>query len=95
MTRATVAGKAQIVVGDTTSHGGKVISGSPWSTWSAAEIPLARKGDKVTCPQCDPHLFEIAEGFADSLDFGAPVALEGHKTTCGATLIAQPAPGGD
>ncbi len=87
--RATVGGKAQIVVGDTTSHGGKVVSGSPFSTWSTAKIPIARKGDKVTCPKCEPHVFEIAEGCAGSLDFGAPVALEGHKTTCGAVLIAQ------
>jgi len=89
MTRATVGGKAQIVVGDTTSHGGQVISGSPSSTWGRGEIPIARKGDKVTCPKCEPHIFEIAEGCNDSLDFGAPVALEGHKTTCGAVLIAQ------
>jgi uncharacterized Zn-binding protein involved in type VI secretion len=89
MTRTTVGGKAQIVVGDTTSHGGQVISGSPSSTWGRGEIPIARKGDKVTCPQCEPHIFEIAEGCADSLDFDAPVALEGHKTTCGAVLIAQ------
>lgn len=90
MQRASVQGKAQIVVGDTTSHGGKVISGSPSSTWSAANVPIARKGDKVTCPKCEPHMFEIAEGCDESLDFGAPVALEGHKTTCGAVLIAGP-----
>ncbi|CAB3726100.1 PAAR domain-containing protein [Trinickia soli] len=89
MTRATVGGKAQIVVGDTTSHGGQVVSGSPSSTWSRAEIPIVRKGDKVTCPKCEPHIFEIAEGCDGSLDFGAPVALEGHKTTCGAILIAE------
>lgn len=89
MTRATVGGKAQIVVGDKTSHGGKVVSGSTSSTWGRAEIPIARRGDKVTCPQCSPHLFEIAEGCEDSLDFGAPVALEGHRTSCGAVLIAE------
>ncbi len=87
--RATISGRAQIVVGDTTSHGGKVISGSPSSTWSREKLPIARKGDKVTCPKCPPHAFEIAEGCADSMDFGAPVALEGHKTTCGAVLIAR------
>ncbi|KVK92937.1 hypothetical protein WJ47_20770 [Burkholderia ubonensis] len=87
--RATVGGKAQIVVGDATSHGGRVISGSPSSTWGREEIPIARKGDKVTCPICEPHVFEIAEGCDDSVDFGAPVALEGHKTSCGAVLLAQ------
>jgi uncharacterized Zn-binding protein involved in type VI secretion len=34
-------------------------------------------------------MFEIAEGCDGSLDFGAPVALEGHKTTCGAVLVAE------
>ncbi|WP_106852794.1 PAAR domain-containing protein [Caballeronia novacaledonica] len=89
MERATINGKAQIVVGDVTSHGGRVISGSPSSTWGRGEIPVARKGDKVTCPKCEPHLFEITEGCENSSDFGAPVALEGHMTSCGATLIAQ------
>jgi len=94
MQRATLNGKAQIVVGDTTSHGGKVLSGSPSSTWSDAEIPIARKGDPVTCPLCAPHLFEIAEGLDGCDDFGQLMAVEGHKTTCGAILIAQPAPDG-
>jgi len=88
-------GKSQIAVGDTTSHGGKVISGSPSSTWSEEEIPIARKGDRVTCPRCPPHHFEIAEGLEGCDDFGQLVAVEGHKTTCGAVLIAQPAPSGD
>jgi len=89
MERADMNGKKQIVVGDTTSHGGKVVSGSPSSTWGPSEMPIARKGDKVTCPMCAPHMFEIAEGYDGSLDFGSPIAVEGHKTTCGATLIAS------
>mgnify|MGYP007010096807 CR=1 FL=1 len=43
MQRANLHGRAQIVVGDTTSHGGKVISGSPSSTWSQAKVPIARR----------------------------------------------------
>lgn len=91
MKRATVNGKAKIVVGDRTSHGGRVISGSPLSTWGRDALPIARKGDTVTCPQCEPHTFEIEDGCDNSLDFGAPVALEGHRTTCGAILIAEQA----
>jgi uncharacterized Zn-binding protein involved in type VI secretion len=72
-----------------------VISGSPSSTWSAAEIPIARKGDRVTCPLCAPHLFEIAEGLDSCDDFDQPMAVEGQKTTCNAILIAQPVPRGD
>ncbi|MFM0237960.1 PAAR domain-containing protein [Paraburkholderia phytofirmans] len=90
MERADMNGRKQIVVGDTTSHGGEVISGSPSSTWGREEIAIARKGDLVTCPKCAPHTFVIAEGWEGSADLGVPVALEGHKTTCGAVLIARP-----
>jgi len=90
--RANLFGKSQILVGDKTSHGGVVISGS--ATNSCNGIPVARKGDKVTCPKCAPHLFEIAEGLDNCRDSDAnlPLAVEGHKTTCGAVLIAESAP---
>jgi uncharacterized Zn-binding protein involved in type VI secretion len=80
-------GRLRIRVGDTTTHGGVVVSGSP--TLKEDGIPIARKGDKVTCPRCEPHMFVIAEGLANCLDRGIPVAVEGHVTTCGAKLIAS------
>ncbi len=36
--RATISGRAQIVMDDTSSHGGKVISGSPPSNWGARRL---------------------------------------------------------
>ncbi|RUJ58002.1 PAAR domain-containing protein [Pseudomonas aeruginosa] len=88
--RANLFGKAQSIVGDVTSHGGVVISGNPTHTWN--NIPIARQGDLVTCPKCPPHIFKIAEGLAMATSNGQPMAAEGHKTTCGAVLIAQSAP---
>ncbi|MDR2853585.1 MAG: PAAR domain-containing protein [Burkholderiaceae bacterium] len=88
--RANIFGKSQIILGDMTSHGGVVISGSSTSDWHG--IPIARKGDRVYCPQCPPHTFVIAEGLEHCTDHGLPWALEGHKTTCGAVLMAQTAP---
>lgn len=87
--RSNLHGKSQIIAGDRTSHGGVVLSGSPTNFWH--DIPVARKTDKVYCPRCKPHLFEIAEGLANSLDGDAclPMAAEGHATSCGATLIAE------
>ena len=41
---------AYITVGATTTHGGKVISGSPHTTHNG--IPISRKGDKVICKKC-------------------------------------------
>lgn len=91
-TRANLYGKSQIVLGDKTSHGGVVISGSATNSWYG--IPVARKMDRVYCPKCAPHFFEIAEGLDNCTDTDAalPLATEGHLTTCGAVLIAESAP---
>ncbi|MBN3788747.1 PAAR domain-containing protein [Burkholderia sp. Ac-20353] len=88
--RTNLSGRAQCVVGDMTSHGGVVVSGSPFHTWNGS--PIARLGDTVTCPKCPPHIFKIAEGMADCIDNTLPMAAERHRTTCGAELIARTAP---
>jgi uncharacterized Zn-binding protein involved in type VI secretion len=87
MSRLNLFGRFRIRVGDTTTHGGVVVTGS--ETFKEDGIPIARKGDKVTCPRCEPHMFVIAEGLANCLDHGIPIAVEGHVTTCGAKLIAK------
>jgi uncharacterized Zn-binding protein involved in type VI secretion len=87
MSRIKLHGKPRIRIGDTTTHGGVVITGS--ATLSEDGVPVSRKGDTVTCPLCEPHVFVIAEGFETSLDHGVPIAAEGHQTTCGAKLIAS------
>jgi uncharacterized Zn-binding protein involved in type VI secretion len=90
--RMNLHGSAQVIVGDETDHGGVVITGSPTHSWHG--IPIARKGDRVFCPKCKPHIFEICEGLgnATDTDLALPMATEGHKTTCGAVLIARSAP---
>ncbi len=87
MSRLNLFGKSQILVGDRTSHGGVVISGSPTNTWHG--VSFARMRDAVWCPRCAPHIFEIAEGLVNSTDSGLPMATEGHRVTCGAVLIAE------
>lgn len=88
-TRTNLYGKSQAVMGDKTSHGGAVISGSPTSFWHG--VPIARKGDRTFCPRCKPHFFEISEGLSTCTDTAAlnPMATEGHLTTCGASLVAE------
>ncbi|WP_153488898.1 PAAR domain-containing protein [Burkholderia cepacia] len=90
--RMNLFGNAQIVVGDMTSHGGIVVSGSPTNSWHGR--PIVRKGDTVTCPKCSPHIFKVAEGLEHCTDTDGelPMAAEGHRTTCGAVLIARAAP---
>lgn len=78
-----------IVVGDATSHGGKVIQGAPTATISG--IPVARVGDAVTCPKKGHGTTVIATGDVNMLVDGKPVARHGDKTACGATLIASQA----
>ncbi len=76
---------AYITVGATTTHGGKVITGSPHTTHNG--IPVSRKGDKVICQKCK-KLTTILTGDASFIVDGAPIARAGDVTSCGAKLIA-------
>jgi len=79
-------GRAFIVEGDKTSHGGTVLEGSAFSTTNGRRI--ARLGDKVYCPHCKKTT-SIIEGDPTMIVDGAPVALDGYKTSCGAVLITS------
>ncbi|WP_201534112.1 PAAR domain-containing protein [Psychrobacter immobilis] len=76
---------AYITVGAKTSHGGTVITGSPYTTHNG--IPVARKGDKVMCKKCK-KVTTILSGDASFIVDGAPIARGGDVTSCGAKLIA-------
>lgn len=76
---------AYITVGATTTHGGKVITGSPHTTHNG--IPISRKGDKVVCRKCK-KLTTIVTGDPSFIVDGAPIARAGDVTSCGAKLIA-------
>ncbi len=81
-----------IRLNDPTSHGGKVTSAAPNSTVEG--IAVARKGDSCLCPMRGHEACIIAEGDPQVLIDGVPVAFEGHKTSCGASLIStMPASG--
>jgi uncharacterized Zn-binding protein involved in type VI secretion len=77
--------KRVIRLDDPTNHGGKVTSVSAQQP-NIMGKPVARVGDLCTCPihgACP-----IVEGDANWTIDGIPVALEGHKTACGAILIS-------
>lgn len=78
--------KRVIRLGDPTSHGGKVVSAA--GNYDIMGLQVARLGDKVTCPQKGHAVSTIVEGDPNWLIDGIPVALEGHKTSCGASLIS-------
>jgi uncharacterized Zn-binding protein involved in type VI secretion len=76
-----------IRLGDPTSHGGKVVSVSA-PQFSVGGIPIARVGDLCICPLKGHEVCTIMEGSLVHAVDGIAVAYEGHKTSCGATLIA-------
>jgi len=73
-----------IYVGDKTSHGGSVLTGSPQVTIDGK--PVARKTDQVSCPVHGVN--NISEGDENHCDNGLAIALEGHHCACGAVLIS-------
>lgn len=79
--------KGVIRLGDTTSHGGTVVSAAENLTIMGK--PVARVGDKVSCPLPGHGSTAITEGDPEWVIDGKPVALEGHKTSCGATLVSS------
>lgn len=73
-----------IVVGDTTTNGGAVIAGSPFTDVHGK--PVARIGDAVVCGLHGPT--SIASGDSTLIIDGAPVARHGDKCACGCSLLA-------
>jgi uncharacterized Zn-binding protein involved in type VI secretion len=74
-----------IVVGDRTSSGGRVITGSPFTDIEGK--PVARINDHATCP-AHGGAFPIVSGDATLIIDGQPVAREGDRLACGCSLIA-------
>jgi len=81
-----LSAKHVIRLGDPTTHGGTVVSASTNSSMFGKEV--ACMGDKVTCPIRGHGVCTIVEGDPTYCIDGRPVALEGHKTSCGASLIS-------
>lgn len=77
-----------IRVGDSTSHGGAVLSSSV-DFFIVSGKPVVVVGDKCMCPIIGHQDCTIASGSGTHLINGKAVAYDGDKTTCGATLISS------
>lgn len=86
MTIWTVEGEEVIVLGDTTTHGGKVITAS--SNIFYNNIPVARVGDQVTCPKCN-GTHTIVSGASTVRGNSMQIARNGDNVSCGARLISR------
>lgn len=73
-----------IVVGDITSSGGRVITGSAETDIDGKGV--ARVHDKATCP-LHKGVFPIVDGDPTIIIDGQPVALHGSKLACGCTVL--------
>ncbi|WP_293935777.1 PAAR domain-containing protein [Iodobacter sp.] len=79
--------KKVIRIGDDTSHGGVVVSGAAHRNMFGKAV--ARVGDMVSCPIPGHGSCPIIEGDPSWNIDGKAVALEGHKTACGAVLFSS------
>src|SRR5690606_31127008 len=77
--------KNWIVVGDPTSSGGTVLTGSSFAGIDG--IPVARVTDQATCPS-HKGAFPIVDGDATILIDGQPVALHGSSLACGCKVLS-------
>ncbi|MDH5823547.1 PAAR domain-containing protein [Luteimonas sp. RD2P54] len=74
-----------IVVGDATSSGGRVITGSPFTDIDGK--PVARVNDQAICP-LHKGAFPIVDGDSTTIIDGQPVALHGSSLACGCKVLA-------
>jgi len=77
--------KNWIVVGDPTSSGGSVLTGSSFTDIDGT--PVARITDKATCPN-HKGAFPIVDGDPTIIIDGQPVALHGSSLACGCKVLS-------
>lgn len=73
-------------LGDSSSHGGTVISSA--DRWTCEGKLIARKGDLHSCPIPGHGVTSIVSGSSKFICEGDPVARTGDATGCGATLVS-------
>ena len=71
-------------IGDTGSHGGAIVTGSPNVTVNG--IPIARVGDTYLCSIHGPN--PIVQGSLKTTANNLQIARIGDPTACGATIIS-------
>lgn len=76
-----------VLLGDKTSHGGKVISASSNITVDGKKAALV--GDMVSCPVEGHGTNRIIEGAPNRTFNGRAVAVDGCKSQCGCTVISS------
>jgi uncharacterized Zn-binding protein involved in type VI secretion len=82
--------KPLIVVGDTTDHGGVVLTGSATTLINGKRVACI--GDEVSCPHSGHGGTTVIVAGSSSTEIdGKRAARHGDKTACGASLISAQA----
>lgn len=81
-----MSGKRVVRLGDPTTHGGTVVSATVGYVMFGKEV--AGRGDTAKCPIRGHGVVTIVEGDPSWTINGKNVALEGHKCSCGCSLIS-------
>jgi uncharacterized Zn-binding protein involved in type VI secretion len=76
-----------IVLGDRTSHGGKVMECSSFRFID--DVPVARVGDLVWCPRCNRATRIVTSRFPQIIEDGIANAFDMDMTDCGAFLYSR------
>lgn len=77
-----------IRLGDTTSHGGKVLTSSA-PHFKVDGVPVACVGDTCSCPIPGHVQCTITTGSSHHVIGGKALAFEGDRLSCGATLVSS------
>jgi uncharacterized Zn-binding protein involved in type VI secretion len=77
-----------IRLGDTTSHGGKVVSSSA-THYKVHGVPVACVGDACSCPIPGHDNCKIMTGSPHHLIVGKQIAFDGDSLSYGAKLISS------
>ena len=80
-----MAGQQIARLGDSTDHGGTIISGAQRTFLDGR--PIARMGDEHECGYTYHGTGTIASGSQTTFVEGKPVARVGDTTSCGATIV--------
>ncbi|WP_207264482.1 PAAR domain-containing protein [Pseudomonas sp. GW101-3H06] len=76
-----------VLLGDSMTRGGKVISAS--STTFVRGKPVALVGDKVRCPIPGHGINAITEGCQDWSENGRAMVVNGCRSQCGCQMISS------
>lgn len=79
-------GRGVIRLGDTTTHGGKVVSAA--ADFTVLGKPVAVEDDATYCPKCKGK-FPIHPNGSTRRHHGKQVAYDQDVTACGAKLISS------